>query len=78
MAQVLVRNLEDTTLVTLKQRAKSHRRSLQSEIRDILEDAAEHTCRVERFRREMQEFHAGFGDRLFSDSAELIRADRDR
>lgn len=78
MAQVLVRNLEDDVLVALKQRAKMHHRSLQSEIKGILEDAADHARQVDIFRREMAEFQASFGGKVFSNSADLIREDRDR
>ena len=39
MAQVLVRNLEAKTLEALKQRARRHRRSLQEELKGILEEA---------------------------------------
>lgn len=78
MAQVLVRDLDDDTVNALKQRAKQHHRSLQSEVKSIIEDAADHARRVELFRREMMEFQASFGGKVFSDSADLIREDRDR
>lgn len=78
MAQVLVRDLDDTTVATLKQRAKQHHRSLQSEVRAILVDAASFTppagtaARLRAMRAEL------FGDRIFPDSAPLIREDRER
>lgn len=40
MAQILVRDLKDETVVALKRRAEGHRRSLVQEVRLILEDAA--------------------------------------
>jgi plasmid stability protein len=40
MAQVLVRDLDDRTVEVLKSRAARHRRSLNQEIRIILEAAA--------------------------------------
>ena len=46
MGQVLVRNLPAEVVKKLKSRAKQHRRSLQDELKDILEQAAEHN--VER------------------------------
>ncbi len=39
MAQVLVRQLDDKIVDRLKKRAKEHGRSLQSEVKTILEDA---------------------------------------
>jgi len=39
MAAVTIRNLKDETLRALKQRAESHGRSTEAEIRAILEDA---------------------------------------
>ena len=39
MAQVLVRQLDNKVVVRLKKRAKEHGRSLQSEVKTILEEA---------------------------------------
>jgi len=39
MAELIVRNLEDTVKKRLQKRAARHRRSLEEEIRDILRDA---------------------------------------
>ncbi len=39
MAQVVVRNLEETVKRKLKRRAARHGRSMEEEIRDILRDA---------------------------------------
>lgn len=40
MAAVNVRDLRDVTIAALKRRARAHNRSLQGEIRAILEEAA--------------------------------------
>lgn len=40
MAQLLVRNLDSKTVTCLKNRAKLHHRSLQGEIKFILEEVA--------------------------------------
>jgi plasmid stability protein len=76
MAQLLIRDMQDETVQRLKARAKRHGRSLQGEVRAILEAAAGYS---------MQEAHAvseAWAARLtgreFSDSAELIREDRQR
>jgi plasmid stability protein len=76
MAQVLVRDLEPAVIEKLKKRAQQNRRSLEAELRLILQRAAgevttQLTPEVERVR-EM------FAGRTFSDSAELIREDRER
>lgn len=79
MAQVLVRNLKDTVVGRLKKRAKTRGRSLQAEVKQILEDAAAEADqtdvwkRIEKFRERMRR-----SGKTFSDSAELIREDRER
>jgi plasmid stability protein len=40
VAQLVVRNLEESVKERLRQRAARHRRSLEAEVRDILRDAA--------------------------------------
>ena len=79
MAQLLVRNIEPEIINRLKQRAKRHHRSLQGEAKLILEDAAQKVSMEEagaiagKWRKRL----AATG-RKFSDSAELIREDRER
>ena len=78
MAQVLVRNLTEKVVRQLKKRAEQRGRSLQAEVKLILEEAAQQDNEEfwkaadsirERLRRT---------GRKFSDSAELVREDRDR
>jgi antitoxin FitA len=45
MAQVIVRNLEETVKRKLKRRAARHGRSMEEEIRDILRDAVKNEGR---------------------------------
>lgn len=77
MAQVLVRQLDDKIVDRLKKRAKEHGRSLQSEVKTILEDAVPDYegawKRIAGLRKRL-----GKSGRTFSDSFELIREDRDR
>lgn len=40
MAQILVRNIEESVKARLQRRAKKHGRSMEEEIRDILRSAA--------------------------------------
>ena len=79
MAQVLVRNLQAKVVARLKKRAAQRGRSLQAEVKRILEDAAAETDQaevwkgIEKFRERMRR-----SGRVFSDSAKMIREDRDR
>ena len=77
MAQVLVRQLDKKVVVRLKKRAKEHGRSLQSEVKTILEEAVPDYeaawKRIERLRTRLRK-----SGRTFADSANLIREDRDR
>jgi antitoxin FitA len=77
MAQVLVRQLDDKVVERLKKRAKAHGRSLQSEVKMILEEAVPDYegawKRIEALRRRLRK-----SGRTFSDSVDLIREDRDR
>lgn len=79
MAQILVRDLDEDTVERLKKRARHDGRSLQSEVKFILEQAA-HEPRVdmEAARRISEEFRRRFKGRRFPDTAELIREDRGR
>ncbi len=77
MAQILIRNLDEKLVGRLKKQAKGHGRSLQAEAKRILEEAApdyeEVWRRIDRLRNKLKR-----SGRTFSDSAELIREDRDR
>lgn len=78
MAQVLVRNLNDRVVARLKKRAKTRGRSLQAEVKTILEEAAKDVPEdfwkeADRIRKQL-----GHSGRKFSDSAALVREDRDR
>ncbi|MDH5666880.1 MAG: hypothetical protein OEY86_02565 [Nitrospira sp.] len=78
MAQVLVRNLTDKVVARLKKRAKNRGRSLQAEVKTILEEAAKDVPEdfwkeADRIREQLQR-----SGRKFSDSAALIREDRER
>ena len=76
MAQVLVRNLSDDVVARLKARAARARHSLEQELRDILTEAAR--PRREEILADMDRIRALTPKVPQTDSAELIRADRDR
>jgi antitoxin FitA len=79
MPNLLVRDLDTKTVARLKARAKQHGRSLQGEVKAILEEAAR-TTTMEEFRQIAGRWQRQLEreGRHFSDSAELIREDRDR
>jgi len=75
MAQVIVRNLDEQVVSSLKFKAELHGHSLEQELREILKRAAELTpeekiALVERIRAKQKR-------PLEDDSTDLIREDRD-
>jgi len=76
MAQILVRNLPKEVVDRLKERARSEGRSLEAEVRNILQ--RETGINMEGFAEEMRKFRERWKGRKFSDSAALIREDRER
>lgn len=76
MAQILIRDLAPETVDRLKERARRHRRSLQGEIKLILEKEA--ASAADDAWALADTIRASFGRKRFSDSAALIREDRDR
>ena len=58
MAQVLVRNLRDKVVARLKKRAAQRGRSLQAEVKQILEDAAAEADQTDVWKG-IEEFPAG-------------------
>lgn len=78
MPQVLVRDIEPAVVDRLKERAKKNGRSFEAELRLLLKDAAEREERSIDMLTEARKVREMFTGRTFSDSAELIREDRDR
>ncbi len=79
MAQILVRDLDEKVVRRLKQLAKKDGRSLQSEAKTILTEAA-FAPRVshEEALKGILRIRKLLKGRKFPDSAGLIREDRDR
>lgn len=82
MATLTIRNIDDDVVERLKQRAKANNRSLEAELRQIATEAAEasadrkmSTTELIKAARRIREMTR---DVPQTDSAELIRADRDR
>lgn len=79
MADIIIRDLNPDVVERLEDRAKHHGLSLEGEAKVILESAVPvEKLSMDRARQLATEIRRSFGDRVFSDSAELIREDRDR
>jgi antitoxin FitA len=84
MAKVLVEDLDPIILEKLETLAKQHGRSLQEELKYILQQATEkathyHTgTDVGKVREALARAQARYAGKTFSDSTELIREDRER
>lgn len=76
MAQLLVRDLAPEILEGLKERARRHGRSLQSEAKIILEGAVAFSGT--EAREIAQKWQRRLAGRSLGDSADLIREDRGR
>ena len=76
MPSILVRDLDEKTIQRLKERARLNGRSLQQEVKEILKRAAG-TLTMNETRRLAERWRHRLGGRSFSDSARLIREDRD-
>ena len=97
MADLLISDIDPGVRQLLERRAEAAGRSLQLEVRSILEGAARATnpgasaggevdetsgassraAREDAARAEIERIRASFGDRVLSDSAEIIRQLRD-
>jgi plasmid stability protein len=76
MAQILVRGLADGVMERLKARAQLHGRSVEGEVRTILESASGFS--MEQAREVAAKWQAHFVGRKLSDSSELLGEDRGR
>ncbi|HLB41938.1 MAG TPA: hypothetical protein VJN02_03620 [Gammaproteobacteria bacterium] len=76
MADLLLRNVEPEVIKRLKLRAKQHHRSLQRELKSIVEAATKMS--MEEARKASNAWHKRLSDRSFSDSAKFLRGDRNR
>ena len=76
MPNILIRDLDEQTIRQLKKRAADNGRSLQSEVKEIIERSAREKT-FEQLRREADRL-AKAGGRQKTDSVDLIREDRQR
>ena len=79
MASVHIRRLDDAVVARLKLRAAANNRSLEGEMRHILEQAAgdDMAEKTKRFRERMTELHAQHSWGPQTPAEVLIREDRD-
>ena len=79
MAQILVRNLDDSVVESLKEHARNRGCSLQSEVKRILEkEANAPQLDMKAARKLVRKIRREFEGRDFPDSVALIREDRER
>jgi plasmid stability protein len=76
MSQLLVRDLAPETVERLKIQARLHGRSLQGEIKRILEEAIQFS--LTEASGTAAQWQRRLAGRVASDSADLLREDRDR
>jgi len=78
MANILIRDVPEEILTCFKKMAKAHNRSLQQELKQVLEKTATFSS-TDVFRK-ASELRTKFRKKAihFSDSAELLREDRTR
>ncbi len=76
MAQILVRDLNPDLVKRLKTRAAQNGRSLQGEVKAILESVD--TLSMSEARALAEEWQRRLAGRMTSDSSDLIREDRER
>ena len=76
MSDILIRGLNARVLKRLRARARRHGRSLQSEARQVLEEAA--GADPSEVAALLAGWRKRFAGRRFAGSAGLIRADRKR
>ena len=78
MADVTIHDVDSEWLNRLAARAEANGRSIEEEIRAIIEERVPRVRNIEGLRRLAHESHERLRGRIFSDSTELIRKDRER
>lgn len=78
MSQLLISDLDPEKLALLRQRASQHGRSLEDEAKSILEQAAEGALPLVWAGVDAVRQQIASSGRHFTDSAELLREDRNR
>ena len=78
MGNLTVRNLDDRVIEQLKAQAKANQRSLEGEVRHVLMQQVDRPSRISDFRQRTRQLVTLTAGTSQSDSADLLREDRDR
>lgn len=78
MGNLTVRNLDDRVIERLKAQAKTNQRSLEGEVRHVLTQQVDRAGRIADFRERTRRLVSLTTGMSQSDSADLVREDRDR
>ena len=78
MGNLTIRNLDDHVIALLKKQARANERSLEGEVRHLLAERVDRRARIVRFRERTQEIASITAATPQTDSAALLRDDRDR
>ena len=75
---ILVRNLEKETVDELKARAAAAGRSLQAEVKSVLEESAHYSAHKREWFERVDRLRESMDPSIQTDSVEMIREDRNR
>lgn len=78
MPDLLVRGLSDDTAAALRDLARAHGRSMQSEVLKLIEDAVARERRNTEFWELADALRERTRGRPYTDAADIIREDRER
>ena len=78
MGTLTIRNLDDRVIERLKAQARENKRSLEAEIRHMLTERADRRVRIAAFLERTRELASAASGTPPTESAVLLREDRDR
>ena len=78
MGTLTIRNLDDHVIEKLKKQAKENHRSLEGEVRHLLTQQSDRLTRIAAFRERSRQLISLTTGSPQTDSADLLREDRDR
>ena len=78
MGNITIRNLEDRVIDAWKAQAKANHRSLEAELRYVLTQRVNRRLHMAEFRERAARIASATAGTPQTESAELIRQDRDR
>jgi plasmid stability protein len=76
MTNILIRDLDDEVVARLKLRAKNHHRSLQAELKSLVESAVQFS--IAETKQVSRVWHKNLSTKKHTDSADLLHEDRKR